>query len=436
MMPIKKTWLLLIGLLLLGQWGNAQALSKEDLEKKKTVLLKEISEMQQELAQTDQSKAAGMSAYYALLAQVKTRESLINTYAQQLALLDTSIVNTQERSGQMDEEVKKLKDEYAKMVVYSYKHRGSYNKLLFIFSAENFNEIIRRLRYVKKMNAYRHSKVSMIRMAQEGLLRNLALLKNSRKEKSNDLEEQKMQKTQLASASADKDKMVKQLAKQHSKILADLNDRKKQQQKLEGQIADLIKKEIQAAAARAKATADSLAAASAHRNGNSTPAVVTVPNSSGGTAGNTAIPRLTPEAKALSASFAGNQGHLPWPVESGVIIESFGVHAHPVLKEVTTKNNGVDIKTTGGATVRAVFQGTVVGIIINPSYHKAVLVKHGDYFTVYSNLATVSVKAGDVLTTLEPLGVAYTDDSPLTFVHFELWNGTTLLNPESWLQSK
>ena len=114
---------------------------------------------------------------------------------------------------------------------------------------------------------------------------------------------------------------------------------------------------------------------------------------------------LTPEANALSADFAGNQGKLPWPVEKGEIVETFGDHPHPILQNVTTRNNGVDIKTSANASVRAVFKGTVVSIISNPGYHKAVLIRHGEYFSVYSNLSSVNVSAGQEVTTKQVIGM-------------------------------
>jgi murein DD-endopeptidase MepM/ murein hydrolase activator NlpD len=139
----------------------------------------------------------------------------------------------------------------------------------------------------------------------------------------------------------------------------------------------------------------------------------------------------------MSNSFSANQRRFPWPVEHGVIIESFGTHPHPLLKNVTTKNNGVDIKTTAGSNVRTIFEGTVVNVLVNPGYHKAIIIRHGDYFTVYSNLESVDVKAGDKVSTKETIGKAFTDtDENITMVHLEIWKGTTLLDPESWLAGK
>jgi murein DD-endopeptidase MepM/ murein hydrolase activator NlpD len=130
-------------------------------------------------------------------------------------------------------------------------------------------------------------------------------------------------------------------------------------------------------------------------------------------------------------------GKLPWPVEKGSIWETFGTHDHPVLKNVTTKNNGIDIKTSPGANVRALFKGTVVSVLTNPVYHRAVLIRHGEYFTVYSNLESVSVKAGDEILTKEIIGKAYTDkENDITTVHIEIWKGTVFQNPELWLMKK
>ena len=145
---------------------------------------------------------------------------------------------------------------------------------------------------------------------------------------------------------------------------------------------------------------------------------------------------MTPADQALSKDFAGNMGKLPWPVERGNIIGQFGKHEHPVLKGVMIENNGVDIKATAGADARAVFGGTVVSVFFLPTTQNCIIVKHGEYFTVYSNIETVSVKPGDVLVTKQSLGKLHTDKTEgLTKVHLEIWKGKDKTDPEQWLAS-
>ena len=396
---------------------SSSAQTRDELEKKKDNLLKEINDIQNQLDKTKKNKTANMNDLYTLQQKITARQNLIFNYNKQLSGIDSSIGETQTKVNTLDAQVKKLKDDYARMVVYSYKHRGSYSKLLFIFSAKNFNDAIRRLQYVKKLNAYRRSKVTMIKLAQKDLTANIELLKVSRGEKTIAINEETQHATQLSLEKKQKDKLVKDLSKQEKKLLADINNKKKEQKKLNAQIADAIKKEILASTPKPVVT---------KTTGGTTPKKTNV----------TTTPSVTPEVKAMSASFVANQGKFPWPVEHGDIIETFGTHPHPVLKNVTTKNNGVDIKTTQAANVRTVFKGKVVNVITNATYHKAVIIKHGEYFTVYSNLLSVNVKAGDEVDTKQNIGVAYTDDGGLSMVHFELWLNTVLQNPENWLATK
>ena len=142
---------------------------------------------------------------------------------------------------------------------------------------------------------------------------------------------------------------------------------------------------------------------------------------------------LTPSEMKLSNSFAGNKGILPWPTERGVISETFGEHSHPVLKGIKTKNNGVDISTTQGATARAVFDGVVTSTMTLPNYNNVVIIRHGEFLTVYSNLREIYVKKGDKVTTKQKIGIIETDESGKTKLHFELWKGKILQNPEAWI---
>ena len=145
---------------------------------------------------------------------------------------------------------------------------------------------------------------------------------------------------------------------------------------------------------------------------------------------------LTPEEKELSSSFVSNKGKLPWPIERGVISETFGIHQHPVLKKVKTKNNGIDIATSKNSEARSVFNGEVVSIASITASNKAVIIKHGEYFTVYSNLDNVYVKKGDKVTTKEFIGKVHTNLDGNTELHFQIWKGKTLQNPSTWILKK
>lgn len=385
--------------------------TQEELQNKKSELQNQINSLQQELDQTKKNKKVNLAELTTLQQKINSRQKLISNYNNELNLINADIIQTVSSIKQLDNDLTKLKNNYAEMVYYAYKHRSSYDKLVFLFSSKDFNDALTRMHYIKRYSGYRKSQAALIKQSQIELKEKLATLAQQRSSKKEVLSSQQDEKEKLDKEKLDKSKMVKELGKQEKTLKANLDKKKKESDKLNKQISDLIKKEIES---QNKKT--------------------TKPGVNNNNANNTSVPSNTPEVNELSAGFANNMGKLPWPVEKGDVIEQFGVHPHPFLKNVTTKNNGVDIKTTIGASVRTIYKGTVVSVFSNPAYHKAVLVKHGEYFTVYANLVDVNVKAGQELDTKTKVGTAYSDaETGITMVHLEIWKGTTLLNPESWL---
>ncbi len=403
---------LLVALIFLSFSSSAQ--TKQELEKKKNKLLNEISDMQKALDATSKTKKLSLTEIKTIQQKIASRQKLINNYNSQVNQLDNEITQTNTVIKSLDSDLKDLKANYAKMVVYAYKHRSAYDKLLFIFSAESFNDAFRRFLYLRRYSAYRKTQAGQIRQTTVTMNGKIAVLKTQKKTKTELLAEQQQQKDKLQKEKSEKDNTIKKLSGQEKKYKESLAAKKKEQEKLNKQIQDIIKKEIAASTVK-----------------------TTTKTKTGSTSTSTTEISRTPEVIAMSNSFAANHGKFPWPVENGFVIESFGTHPHPVLKNVTTKNNGVDIKTNSGSGVRTIFGGTVVNVLVNPGYHKAVIIRHGDYFTVYSNLESVTVKANDKVSVKQSIGKAYTDSGEnLTMVHLEIWKGTTLLDPEDWLAGK
>jgi septal ring factor EnvC (AmiA/AmiB activator) len=386
------------------------AQSQQELQKKKDALLKEISQLQKELDATTKNKKTTLQQLKAIQNKIKARENLIQTFNEQVHLIDQDITTTSTSISNLRVELEKMRANYTKMVRYAYKHRTAYDILIFIFSAQSFNDALARIKYTRRYNTYKKFQARLITISVNDLNEKKKVLVTQKDEKQILIEEQQKEKKALSVEQQQQDKAVKTLSKQEKKIKDNIANKKKEQQKLNKQIQDLIKKEI---------------------------AAVSKPSGTKPTSGSTSTMTLTPEAKALSSSFASNMGKLPWPVEVGTIWETFGTHEHPVLKNVTTKNNGLDIKTSKGANVRSVFNGSVVSVLTNPVYHRAVLIRHGEYFTVYSNLESVNVKSGDKVTTKQIIGKAFTDkENDLTTVHIEIWKGTLFQNPQLWLMKK
>lgn len=393
------------------------AQTKSELEVKKNQLLQEISSMQKQLNETQKNKNLSINEVTLLKKQIADREDLITNYNNQLGEISNEIDENKGKYAQLVSKLDQLKADYAQMVVYTYKHRSSYNILLFIFSATSFNDALERLKYYKRYSAYRQAQAAEIMDMQgtiKGQINTLNTLSDTKKKM---LTEQQQQEQQLASQKVQQDQIINKFQKQEKQIKASLAIKKAAANKLNNQIEAIIRNEIAAANNKAKSAAKTTTTAA--------PAAKTKP-----------VVTLTPEAMALSNSFAENKGKLPWPVVQGSINESFGMHPHPILKDVTTNNNGVDILTTAGATVRALFKGTVVSVISNSFYHFAVLISHGQYYTLYADLDEVDVKQGDEVTTKQTIGKAYTDPVNGTIVHLEIWNLMNKMDPAQWLAQK
>jgi murein hydrolase activator len=398
-----KYFLLLLMLTASSLHGFAQN-SKDELERKKKKLLEEIEQAEEQLSKTRANKNASLSQVYALKNKIAARQKLIANYNSQLHNIESNIGSTQRQIRTLDVRLDSLKAEYARLIVKAYRTNGELDKVLFIFSARDFNDAYQRMMYLQQYADYRKQQAELIKQTKLARLGKLKDLKNQKEEKEDLLQGEQKQKQSLEKEKGDKDRVVAQLKGKESQLMSEVKEKKKAAAKLNRLIEDIIRKEIEAAKKKNETTSSSHVLA------------------------------LTPEAKALSESFAANQGKLPWPVERGFITGHFGVSEHDVLANVKVNNNGVDIKTQQGSTARAVFDGEVRAVLTNPSFHIAVLVQHGEYFTVYSNLEEAFVKQGQKIKTKQTIGKVYTNsEDDKTELHLEIWKNTIKLNPESWL---
>ncbi len=388
--------------------------NKKDLEKKKEQLLKEIDETNRLLKLNAKNKTATKSQLEALAKKLVARQQLINTINSQLGELSGAITQTSHQITDLEQRMAVLKNEYAAMIKYAYKNQNSYQRMMFVFSSADFNQAFKRIKYLEEYSLYRTKQGEEIQKTQESLGVKITELENQKKEKTQLKQGEEVQKKNLAEEKAQQEVFMKNLTVQESTLRKQLAAKQAQKKKLESAIETAIKKEIEAAKKKA--------AAAGKKN-------VTKENAIAMT--------LTPEAQKLSTNFSNNRGALPWPVEQGSISEYFGEHAHPSLKGVTVKNDGVDITTVIDGNVRAIFQGEVTAVISLPGSGSAIIVRHGEYLTVYSNLESVAVKKGDNVTTKQKIGNAAKDNvSGKGLVNLQIWKGFTKLNPQQWLAQK
>ncbi|MBO7083409.1 MAG: peptidoglycan DD-metalloendopeptidase family protein [Bacteroidales bacterium] len=399
---------LLVLLTLVLSMGYAQR-TKESLEKEIKSLQKEIETANKLLKETSKNKEVTMNQVSLMNKKIKDRQQLINACNEQIKLLDRSIAKGEKNIKSLNGELKKLGGEYSKMVQFAYKNKSHYDQLEFLFAAKDFNQAFQRMRYIRQFADARKTKMDQISNTRQKVSKEVEELRKNKEEQAALLAEQKAQQETLIKEKNELDSQVKQLKKQEGKIQQNIKDKQAQAKKFQKQIDDIIAEEIRKANERA--------AKEAKKKG-------TKPDKMA----------LTPAEKALSTSFSANKGKLPWPVERGVISSSYGKHASSISDKVVITNNGIDIVTTENAKARCVFDGVVVTVVKPSASNIGVIIRHGDYFTVYSQLDEAYVNRGDKVKTKQDIGRVHTDRSEgKTELHFELRQGKDCLNPSTWL---
>jgi septal ring factor EnvC (AmiA/AmiB activator) len=382
--------------------------SKEKLQKTKRQLEEEIRYTNDLLEKTQRSKQTSLNKLNILNQQIRSREKLIETMNHELneVQMDIHVENVQ--IDQISRDLQKLKTDYARMIYHAYRTMNSRSRLAFILAAKDFNQAYQRLKYYQQYTAYRRNQAERILRTQATLEGRKKSLEQIKSEKVALIDAQEREKQKLDREKKEKAKTIKELNSKEKQLLSTLRTKQQAAQRLQREIEKLIAAEIKASARKEATSADS-------RDGLA----------------------LTPSERELSTSFASNQGKLPWPCERGFISGTFGEHAHPVLEYVKVKNNGIDIMTERGSSVRAVFNGKVSKVMSFPNFNKVVIIRHGEYLTVYSNLTDVTVKEGQEIKTRQTIGRVFTStEDQKTELHFELWKGKTLQNPELWLASR
>ncbi len=386
---------------------SVSAQEKETLEKKRQKILAEIKFTEKLLSQTKTSIKNSFSDLFTIRKQITLRESLIGNTRAELKALQTQISDNKEIVKSLEADMVKLKSDYATVIRNSYKSQRLKDKLALVLSSKNFNEALRRLNYLRKYGAYRNKQAIHIEATRTSIERKIEEIERQRREKEILLNDQVVQKQVLDKEKRIKDLMVAELKTKEKTLSDDIRKKQKQAKKINKQIEEIIRRELEEA--RKKKS-----------NANSTVAY-----------------KETPEYKNLSNSFNANKGKLPWPVEKGFVSKRFGQYNHPDLKNVKFENNGIDIRTEKSAPVRAVFKGKVISVFHNPVYKNAIIINHGEFFSVYTMLKSVLVKPNDEIDTKQLIGVAYDNtETGNTEVHLEIWKGAVKLNPAEWIYSK
>lgn len=376
---------------------------KSKLEQQRKRLEEKISYTKNLIKKTANSKKKTQSELSVINKQIRLRQQLIANYNQDIQATNVSINKINNQISVMGNDIKSLKEEYSDMLYHAYTNKNSYSKLMYIFASEDFNLAYKRLKYMQQYTEVRKQQAESIKLAQLELADKIAQLEGIKLKSEQLLVTQESEKSSLAKDKYVQQKTLTSLKNEENSLRAEVKKHEKERRKLNQAIQQIIEAEL--AAERAKS--------------------------------NGAF-ELTPAGKVISDNFVKNKGHLAWPVNRGVITNTFGKHAHPTLSGIQIINNGVDISTDIGAPVKSIFAGKVTSVFSIPGAGFNIIVTHGNYKTVYANLGNVIVEEGQDLELNETVGTVL-DQGPKTVVHLEVWkvdtNGGTPLNPSSWLKN-
>jgi septal ring factor EnvC (AmiA/AmiB activator) len=399
-------------LLFIATPSFSQSKKQKELEEKRQALLEEIQKINSLLFKTKGEKKSVLAEVEDLDQRIATRETLIRVTNEQANLLTREINTNLNTIDQLKEELKVLKTDYAGMISKSYKSKSQQSRIMFLLSAENFLQAYKRMQYMKQYTKFRKKQGEDIKIKTGELQKLNEDLFRQKKDKEKLIAQNKVEKTKLDEEKKNQQALVATLKKEEGKFSGQIRDKQKEVNRLEKEIDDLIK------AAIAEAN---------KKNAKENPSTTTTTSSA-------TTFTLTPEAKLLAKDFKNNKGKLIWPVEKGKVITPFGRRQHPQFPNVTQDHNGVEIITEANAKARAVFNGEVMQVQQLKGANKAVYIRHGDYITIYNNLATVSVKKGDKVTTKQVIGTVFTHPTTgKSILKFFVYQNTNKMNPADWV---
>jgi len=391
-----KRLCLSIGLVFFILAVNGQSLS--ELRSKKTNAEKQIRYANSLLEETKKNEQASLSKLKLLKSEIAYRNQLIANINAEIKVVDWSIDNNNEIISMLQSDLVHLKKEYASMIRFAQKNRNTYDMLIFLFSAENMNQAYKRWLYLRQYTKYRKSQAEIINLVASELDENLLKLEDKKAHKTDLLQGKLAEFNTLQQQRGEENKVVLSLQQKQKDLKKQIRDQQKIQDELNRRIEKMLEEEARK------------------------------------TASKTGL-EMTPEQRLVSTDFEKNKGRIPWPVSKGIITEHFGVHSHPVLKQIQVRSNGIDISTEAGSKARAVFAGEVSRVFAISGGNMAVILRHGSYLSVYSNLKEVFVKAGQKVALKQDIGTIYTDkaDGNNTVVKFQIWKESQKLDPEDWI---
>ncbi|GAB6394638.1 MAG: peptidoglycan DD-metalloendopeptidase family [Bacteroidales bacterium] len=411
-----KRWGVVIALFTVFAAFGQKSAEIRELESRRKAALAEIEMTSQLLSETKESAQSSLNRLNLIARQIQQRREIITLLTLEVAVIDNNIRKIREEINLLETELRGKRDGYEQSVRQLFKRRKLQDKLLFILSADNFSQSLRRIRYLREYTDWQKRQAAGILEKQKEIKAQWELLEKTRGEKQGVLQAREAENSRLAMEENAQKQTIDGLNRKQRQLQAELKKKQQQAEALNRQ----IEKQIAAEVARTRKKAESKDASPEDKR---------VAETQGGYA-------MTKDEKLLAGNFAANRGSLPIPVTGNYsIVGVYGEQQHQSLKYVRFFNNGIDIRATAGADARAVFGGVVSKVFVQPGYNNSIIVRHGNYLTVYSNLIDVYVKQGDKVQIRQVLGKIFTDsdNDNATILHFELWKETDKQNPRPWL---
>lgn len=397
---------ILLVFLLSSMLSFSQSKKQQELEERRLELRREIQQINSLQSKVKQQQKSELTLIEDLNYKVNVRKNLIKVTNQQANLLTREINDNQKKISELRDELKTLKDNYAKMIVTSYKSKSEQSRVMFLLSSSNFKQAYKRIQYINQYTEFQKEQGESIKAKTAKLQETNAVLLKQKKDKKNLISENKIAQKELETELVQHKTLMASINKDISKYSSQIKTRQAEAIKIDREIERIIKEAIASSNTKAGTKTKSKSTTYA----------------------------MTPEDKVLANSFVTSKGKLPWPVEKGIVKLRYGRQPSPIVKTIIIQSNGVRIATEKKAKVRAVFNGEVYRIITSKNGNPSVLVRHGNYFTAYSNLGKIYVKKGDKVSTKQEIGEVFTNPSNgQSILSFSIFKNAKTENPASWI---
>jgi septal ring factor EnvC (AmiA/AmiB activator) len=378
--------------------------SQKSLESKRAKLQQEIKKVNTLLFKTKKEEKNLLHQVGDLNRKIKVRTKLISTIDQEAQILNKSVKTNSKKIKALEKDLQILKDDYAEMIYKSYKGKSLQSRMMFVFSSKSFNQAYKRLKYMKQYTTYRKKQGEEIIVKTDIIKVLNDTLKVQKTQKDFLLSEHREEQSKIESEKKEQEILITKVKSKEKKYISEIRKKQKEERKIDAQIEKLIRDAIAASKKKNKSKSKSAGFF------------------------------LTPEAKALASKFQLNKGKLPWPVTNALVVRRFGTIPHETLSGITIQSNGIHIATNKNSTAKTIFEGSVLAIQVTSEGLKTVMIQHGNYITLYSNLETVTIQKGDKVSLNQNLGKIHTDKvTGKTILKFQIWRDTKKENPSYWL---